>query len=109
MPVAGVIENMTELVCPSCGTGTPLFGSGGGQQLATELGCDLLGQIPLDVALRTSGDDGVPVVLADPASPSAAALRAAATRLRPVRRGLAGMSLSLEPVARPHLVDPLLP
>jgi ATP-binding protein involved in chromosome partitioning len=103
MPVAGVIENMTELVCPSCGTGTPLFGSGGGQQLATELGCDLLGQIPLDVALRTSGDDGVPVVLADPASPSAAALRAAATRLRPVRRGLAGIPLPLEPVPRqPH-------
>jgi ATP-binding protein involved in chromosome partitioning len=100
MPVAGVIENMTELVCASCGAGTPLFGHGGGQQLAGELGCDLLGQIPLDVGLRVAGDDGVPVVLANPASPSAAALSAAAGRLRPARRGLAGVPLPLEPVGR---------
>jgi ATP-binding protein involved in chromosome partitioning len=100
MPVAGVIENMTELICSSCGAGTPLFGRGGGQQLAGELGCELLGQIPLDTGLRVAGDDGVPVVLADPASPSAAALSAAAGRLRPVRRGLAGVPLPLEPVGR---------
>jgi ATP-binding protein involved in chromosome partitioning len=100
MPIAGVIENMSELVCASCGTGTALFGSGGGEQLADELGCDLLGQIPLDVGLRAAGDHGVPVVLADPASPSAVALRAAADRLRPIRRGLAGVSLGLTPVTR---------
>ena len=100
MPVAGVIENMTELICSSCGAGTPLFGRGGGQQLAGELGCELLGQIPLDTGLRVAGDDGVPVVLADPASQSAAALSAAAGRLRPVRRGLAGVPLPLEPVGR---------
>jgi ATP-binding protein involved in chromosome partitioning len=100
MPIAGVVENMSELVCASCGTGTALFGSGGGEQLAGELGCDLLGQIPLDVGLRVAGDRGVPVVAAEPASPSAVALRAAAARLRPVRRGLAGVSLGLTPVTR---------
>jgi ATP-binding protein involved in chromosome partitioning len=100
MPVAGVIENMTELFCSSCGAGTPLFGQGGGEQLAAELGCELLGQIPLDLALRLAGDQGLPVVKADPRSPSAVALRAAADRLRPVRRGLVRVPLGLEPVKR---------
>jgi ATP-binding protein involved in chromosome partitioning len=100
MPIAGVIENMSELVCASCGTGTALFGRGGGEQLAAELDCDLLGRIPLDVGLRVAGDRGVPVVRASPASPSAVALRAAAGRLRAVRRGLAGVSLGLTPVTR---------
>jgi len=100
MPVAGVVENMTELVCSSCGAGTPLFGRGGGQQLAGELGCDLIGQIPLDIALRVAGDRGVPVTVAEPDCPSAVALRAAAAGLRPVRRSLVGVPLGLEPVAR---------
>jgi ATP-binding protein involved in chromosome partitioning len=100
MPVAGVIENMTELACASCGARTPLFGSGGGQQLADELNCELLGQVPLDISLRTAGDAGLPVVLSSPGSPSAVALRAAAGRLRAVRRGLVGVPLGLEPVAR---------
>jgi ATP-binding protein involved in chromosome partitioning len=100
MPVAGVVENMSELVCSSCGTGTPLFGRGGGEQLATELSCDLLGEIPLDITLREAGDRGIPVVLAEPDSPSAVALRATAARLRPVHRGLVGVPLGLEPVSR---------
>lgn len=97
MPVAGVIENMTELVCPHCSGRTALFGSGGGDQLATELGCDVVGRIPLDVDLRQSGDVGIPVVIERPDSASALALSAAAQRLRPVRRPLAGRSLGLTP------------
>jgi ATP-binding protein involved in chromosome partitioning len=100
MPVAGVVENMSELVCAACGTGTALFGSGGGQHLAGELGCALLGQIPLDAGLREAGDRGVPLVLAEPGSPSATAIREVASRIRPLRRSLAGMSLPLEPVRR---------
>lgn len=100
MPVAGVIENMTAAVCDSCGAETALFGRGGGQQLASELGCDLLGRIPLDIGLREAGDRGVPAVLADPGSPSAVAVRAVAARLQPGRRSLVGLPLGLEPVAR---------
>jgi ATP-binding protein involved in chromosome partitioning len=100
MPVAGVIENMTELVCSSCAARTPLFGRGGGEQLAAELGCELVGQVPLDVSLRQAGDRGVPVTAAEPQSPSAVALRRAAQRLRPVRRSLARVPLPLEVVAR---------
>lgn len=101
MPLAGVIENMSELVCPQCEASSPIFGSGGGQQLADELSVPLLGQIPLDVALREAGDRGVPVMAGAPGSPSATALRAAAAALRPVRRSLAGRSLGLSVVAHP--------
>jgi ATP-binding protein involved in chromosome partitioning len=58
MQLAGVVENMTSEV----------FGSGGGERLATELGVRLLARIPLDVALREAGDAGVPLVLSDPDS-----------------------------------------
>ena len=101
MPVSGVIENMSQLVCPACGTHSSLFGSGGGTQLAEELGVPLLGQVPLDLALREAGDRGVPVVVGAPHSPSALALIAAATALRPVRRSLVGQMLDLTVVGRP--------
>jgi ATP-binding protein involved in chromosome partitioning len=97
MPIAGVVENMSEVICPHCLNRSALFGAGGGDQLAAELGCEVLGSIPLDIHLRQAGDDGVPVVLSAPDSPSARALVAAAERLRPVRRPLAGRSLGLTP------------
>jgi len=93
MPIAGVVENMSELICPHCEGRSALFGSGGGERLASELGVPLLGQIPLDTALREAGDSGVPVVAGARESPSA---RAAA--LRPVRRPLVGRSLGVSPV-----------
>src|SRR5581483_7623492 len=61
MRLIGVIENMTSEV----------FGSGGGQRLADEIGVPLLGQVPLDPRLRECGDEGEPLVVADPQSPTA--------------------------------------
>ena len=58
MQLLGVIENMTSEV----------FGSGGGERLATQLGVTLLGPVPLDARLREAGDAGVPLVLSDPDS-----------------------------------------
>lgn len=98
MPIAGVVENMSGLICANCGDHTPLFGSGGGQQLADELGVPLLGQVPLDAALRQAGDDGVPVVVGAPHSSSAQALVGVSGALRPVRRSLVGRQLGLQPV-----------
>ena len=98
MPVAGVIENMSALACDSCGEHTPVFGSGGGQSLADELGVPLLGQVPLDLALRMAGDAGTPVVLDAPGSPSAAELARIAVDLPVVRRSLAGRMLPLSVV-----------
>jgi ATP-binding protein involved in chromosome partitioning len=60
----------------------------------------LLGQLPLDVRLREGGDAGVPVVLSDPDSPAAVALRGVARQLGRRARGLAGRSLGLTPVPR---------
>jgi len=65
LAVRGVIENMSWFTGDD-GTRYELFGAGGGQQLADDLGVPLLGAVPLVPALREGGDDGVPVVVADP-------------------------------------------
>lgn len=95
MPVAGVVENMSALVCGCCGERTALFGSGGGARLAAELGTELLGRVPLDGDLRAAGDEGIPVVIQQPLSPSAVVFADIATRLPAVRRPLAGIPLPL--------------
>lgn len=100
MAVAGVIENMSQLNCDHCGQSTALFGRGGGDALAAELGVPLLGQIPLDISLRESGDLGIPVVIHAPDSASARALTDIARLLRPADRGLAGRQLGLTPTKR---------
>jgi ATP-binding protein involved in chromosome partitioning len=95
MPIAGVVENMSTLVCGGCGEHTALFGTGGGARLAEEVGTDLLGQVPLDPALRAAGDEGVPVTVRQPTAPSAIALGDVAARLPIVRRTLSGVPLPL--------------
>jgi len=74
VPVLGIVENMSYFVCDCCGTRTPLFGEGGGRQLAEELEIPLLGEIPLQPDVRTSGDEGEPIVVTDPDSPAAKAI-----------------------------------
>ncbi|HIX79689.1 Mrp/NBP35 family ATP-binding protein [Corynebacterium sp. SA-MJD20WY100] len=98
--VAGVVENMSAMVMPD-GSTMEIFGAGGGHtvanRLSTLLGTDvpLLGQIPLDPALRTNGDEGTPVVVAAPESPAGAALADVASKLVVRKDSLAGKSLSL--------------
>jgi ATP-binding protein involved in chromosome partitioning len=79
--VLGVIENMSYYVCPHCGEKSELFLSGGGERLAAELGVPLLGQIPLQARLPQHADAGRPIVVADPESPAARALRDIARRV----------------------------
>src|SRR6202453_4418773 len=101
--IAGVIENMSYLVCPHCGEQTELFGSGGGATVAAALSrlsgapVPLLGQVPIDVRLREGGDAGVPLVLSAPDSPAGQALAKIAADLGTRARGLAGRSLGLTP------------
>jgi ATP-binding protein involved in chromosome partitioning len=101
--IAGVIENMSYLVCAHCGEQTEIFGSGGGVSVAEALSritgtqVPLLGQVPLDVRLREGGDAGIPLVLGEPDSPAALALRKIADELGARRRGLAGRQLGLTP------------
>jgi ATP-binding protein involved in chromosome partitioning len=76
----GVVENMSWAICPH-GEAWDLFGSGGGEQLAQVLGVPLLGQIPLETAVRAGGDAGVPVVIRHPNSPAANAIWSIAAQL----------------------------
>jgi ATP-binding protein involved in chromosome partitioning len=102
--IAGVIENMSYLVCGHCGEQEFIFGSGGGQAVADALTrlagtpVPLLGQVPLDTRLREGGDAGLPLVLGAPDSPAALALTKIASGLDTRARGLAGRSLGLSPV-----------
>jgi ATP-binding protein involved in chromosome partitioning len=101
--IVGVIENMSYLLCPHCGEQMDVFGSGGGETVATTLtqltGTDvqLLGQIPLDVRLREGGDSGSPLVLAEPSATAAIQLTKIAESLASRGRGLAGRMLNLSP------------
>ena len=84
VPVLGLIENMAAHVCTECGHVEPLFGEAGGEQLAARYQVTLLGQIPLDRAIREHSDAGQPVVLAEPDGPIAEIYRNAATQLMAV-------------------------
>ncbi len=81
VPIFGIIENMSEFVCPRCGHVEPIFGHGGAEQEAQDLGYPFLGRIPLEPAVRQAGDDGTPVVASHPESRSAIAFREAAQRV----------------------------
>lgn len=103
--IVGVVENMSGLILPD-GSTMQVFGAGGGEQVAERLsravGADvpLLGQIPLDPALVAAGDSGVPIVLSAPDSPVGKELRSVADKLSARKRGLAGVSLGLDPSRR---------
>jgi ATP-binding protein involved in chromosome partitioning len=73
--VLGIAENMSGLFCPHCDEEIDVFGSGGGERLAREMGLPFLGRIPLDPAVRRAGDAGHPTVLSTPDSPAGKALR----------------------------------
>jgi ATP-binding protein involved in chromosome partitioning len=88
-PVLGIVENMSGYVCPHCNETVDIFGRGGGERLAREMGLPFLGTVPLDPRVRESGDAGRPLTAAAPASPAAEAFREVAERVvaavQPVR------------------------
>jgi Mrp family chromosome partitioning ATPase len=73
LPIVGIVENMSGLVCPACGERIDLFRRGGGVTLANEMQVPFLGSIPLDVEVVASGDCGVPLLSDDCQSPAAVA------------------------------------
>ena len=81
VPVLGIVENMSYFECPHCGKPSPIFGEGGGERLATEVGLPLLARIPLDPRVVAGGDTGAPIVVANPDSSAAVALTALAARV----------------------------
>jgi ATP-binding protein involved in chromosome partitioning len=78
VPVLGIVENMSTFICPNCQHETPIFGHGGARAEAGRLGVRFLGEIPLDMAIRITSDDGRPIVIDQPDGPHAEAYRAVA-------------------------------
>ncbi|HEV7372662.1 iron-sulfur cluster carrier protein ApbC [Arenibaculum sp.] len=81
VPVLGIIENMSYFCCPNCGHRTEIFSHGGARQEAERLGTEFLGEIPLDIAIRETSDEGQPIVVSRPDSPHAEAYRSIAARI----------------------------
>ena len=80
IPILGVVENMSFHICPKCGHESHIFGAGGADRMCRDYGTELLGQLPLDEAIRTQADSGKPTVVSDPDGPTAETYRRIARR-----------------------------
>ncbi len=96
VPVIGIVENMSGFVCPHCGTRTDIFKHGGGARTAEVLETAFLGEVPLDAEVVEGGDSGVPIAIARPAGPHAAAFQA-------IARAVVA-EVAAQEAARPELV-----
>jgi len=80
IPILGIVENMSIYVCPNCGHESHIFGEGGAARMCKDYGTELLGQLPLDEAIREQADSGKPTVVADPDGKAAEIYRRIARR-----------------------------
>ena len=81
VPVLGLVENMSVFCCPNCGHRAEIFGHGGARQEAHRLGTAFLGEVPLLLDVRTSGDAGTPISASAPDSDAGRAFDAIARRV----------------------------
>jgi ATP-binding protein involved in chromosome partitioning len=81
VPILGIIENMSYYICPHCDSKDYIFGQGGGRRAAEQLEIPFLGEVPLDLAIRTQSDIGMPIVLAQPEAASSRMLREITERM----------------------------
>jgi ATP-binding protein involved in chromosome partitioning len=81
IPILGAVENMSYFACPHCGERTDIFGQGGGQRMAQDMGIPFLGEVPIDTRVRSGGDEGNPIVVIAPEAPAAQAFEAVAGKV----------------------------
>jgi ATP-binding protein involved in chromosome partitioning len=81
VPVLGIIENMSYFSCPNCGHRSEIFSHGGARREAEKLGVEFLCEVPLDIAIRETSDEGTPIVVAQPDSEHAKVYRLLAKRV----------------------------
>ncbi len=81
VPVLGIVENMSMFVCPNCGHESHIFSHGGARREADKLGMEFLGEVPLDIEIRETSDEGRPIVVSNPDAPHAKAYSAIAQRV----------------------------
>src|SRR6266508_1074023 len=80
IPTLGIVENMSYFACTNCHHEADIFGHGGGETLAADMGVPSLGRLPIYQPIREGGDSGVPLVISEPASPAAKAFLTVAER-----------------------------
>jgi len=78
VPILGIVENMSQFICPHCGESSAIFAEGGADRLSQQHATDVLAHIPLDIQIRQNADDGIPIVAAMPDSEQAKAYQALA-------------------------------
>ncbi|QCP48595.1 iron-sulfur cluster carrier protein ApbC [Trinickia violacea] len=81
IPILGIVENMSMHICSNCGHEEPIFGAGGGERMAKEYGVEVLGSLPLDIAIREQADGGHPTVVSDPSGRIAEIYRSIARKV----------------------------
>jgi len=81
VPILGIVENMAVYCCPNCGHTEHIFGADGGKRMAAQYGTELLGALPVAMAIREQADGGRPTVVADPDGEVAAIYKAVARRV----------------------------
>src|SRR5258707_124052 len=81
IPTLGIIENMSYFVCRNCQHESDIFGHGGGESMASELGVPFVGRVPVYEPIREGSDTGVPLMVSEPESPAARAFMTAAERV----------------------------
>jgi ATP-binding protein involved in chromosome partitioning len=89
VPTLGIIENMSYFQCPECGTRSDIFGHGGARLEAERLKVPFLGEIPLHMSIRTSSDEGTPVVESEPNGAHATIYRAIGAEIKKQLVGVA--------------------
>jgi ATP-binding protein involved in chromosome partitioning len=81
VPVLGIVENMSYFLCPHCGGRSEIFSHGGARQEAARLGVEFLGEVPLDLKIRETSDEGTPITVVEPDNPHAVVFRRMAARI----------------------------
>ncbi len=81
VPVLGIVENMSYFLCPHCGGRSEIISHGGARREAELLGTEFLGEVPLDLQIRETSDEGRPITVSDPQNPHSLVFRAIAARV----------------------------
>jgi ATP-binding protein involved in chromosome partitioning len=81
VPIFGIVENMSGMVCPHCGELIDVFSKGGGARVSSEMDVELLGSIPMDPRISIDSDNGVPFIYANPESPAAEAFNGIVSKI----------------------------
>jgi ATP-binding protein involved in chromosome partitioning len=97
VPLLGIVENMSHFLCTDCGARHDIFGHGGAAAEAEKLGVPFLGEVPLEMAIRATSDDGTPIVASQPESPHTA-------HYQKIAAGLLAQLDVAQPKATPKIV-----